>query len=122
MRAGSFKRLLGRPLKRSFRRGHVPPKTITKIVEARLTNPPILVLGCIASVQRVRQQRCECEIRPAELTMVVIPCRAPLTVRAPMKHDTREVLRVVISDPPVVFVCQIRTPPHITRGGLTDCA
>ena len=48
--------------------------------------------------------------------MVVIPCRAPLTVRAPMKHDTREVLRMVISDPPVVFVCQIRTPPHITEG------
>ena len=111
----SFKRLLGRTLSLGLRRGHVPREAVAKVVEAALANPPILIFGRVASVQSVRQESWKRKVGPAELAMVVIPRGAPLAVGAPMKHDAREVLRVVVSDTPVARVREIRTPRRMVE-------
>jgi len=66
-----------------------PRESVFEVVEARIANPVVLVIGCPALAELVGLEwRARDEKRsPAELTVVVIPIRTPKKVETPMKND-----------------------------------
>jgi len=66
-----------------------PRESVFEVVEARIANPVVLVIGCPALAELVGLEwRARDEKRsPAELTVVVIAIRTPKKVETPMKND-----------------------------------